>query len=472
MASRIPAGMAEWLIQEYWGDPEAFCREALLLDLDPNQRAICDLVRRSKRVAVASAKGCGKSTIAAALAIWYALTRAPTSLVVVCANTASQTTGVLWRYIAQLIDASALKSLFEVNNEAVRIRGGGQPVIRKQIFNEFRPDSSRGVHAEHLLYIIDEASGLPSQILREFEGTCTQDDNRMLLISNPSRPSGYFFDCFKANSGWDTLSIDGRDSKLTNQDHISHLIKKYGYESDFVRVQVRGLFPVAASNRIISPELLERWFAATPAPPSGLASVLGLDVGAGGDETVGVLRTGGRFEILFREQTADLQRLIDLVVGVARERHPACIYVDKTGVGAFVPGEIRKALGPRTRVFGIDFGDAPPAQGADVYNMRAYMYRRLADCLRMDSRASLEGARDGVRDAVEATECFHDERSGKIRLVPKAQIVEAIGHSPDVLDACALACAGTDDLMATSSGVLRSVRREHAMRDLQLNAKF
>ncbi|HGV5226829.1 TPA: terminase, partial [Escherichia coli] len=51
-----------------------------------------------------------------------------------------------------------------------------------------------GEHADHLLYIIDEASGVSDKAFSVITGALTGKDNRILLLSQPTRPSGYFYD--------------------------------------------------------------------------------------------------------------------------------------------------------------------------------------------------------------------------------------------------------------------------------------
>ena len=113
----------------------------------------------------------------------------------------------------------------------------------------------------------------------------------------------------------------------------------------------------------------------------------------------------------------------------------------------------------------VNFGDASPEE--DTYNMRAWIYRRLADLLRQHPEASFEGEREDLESQVDATETFQDERSGKTRLVPKKLISASIGHSPDLLDAVALTCAIQGPLCRSSS--IESEEAEDAEMDAILD---
>ncbi|MDW4789171.1 terminase, partial [Escherichia coli] len=40
----------------------------------------------------------------------------------------------------------------------------------------------------------DEASGISDKAIGVMTGALTEEDNRMLMLSQPTRPSGYFYD--------------------------------------------------------------------------------------------------------------------------------------------------------------------------------------------------------------------------------------------------------------------------------------
>jgi len=431
----------------YRNDPALFASEVIGLDFDQVQRKIADLMLQNDRVAVASARGCAKSTTAALMAVHFMVTR-PNALVGLTSNTAYQTSTVLWRYIRRLVAGSAIHDWLQVKEESITMSGRDELLATRIVWDPSRIEATSGLHSPHLLYILDEASLIPAALIQNLESSCTEKDNRMLLISNPTRPSGFFYDCFKDGSGWSTYQISGYESAFTNKDFLDSLVGKYGRDSDLCRVQVFGQFPRQASARMISPELLERWLRAAPTPGSGDA-VLGIDVGAGGDETVWVVRHGARIRHISSQRTEDLATICAETVRIVSECGVRWICVDSTGVGAFVPGELRNRLPGSVWVESVNFGDASPEE--DTYNMRAWIYRRLADLLRQHPEASFEGEREDLEAQVDATETFQDERSGKTRLVPKKLISASIGHSPDLLDAVALTCAIQGPLCRTSS---------------------
>lgn len=433
-------------ILRYRNDPVLFADEVCGMQLDPVQRHICEMVYRSKRSAVASARGCGKSTVAAFLAIHYMVTRAE-ALVGLTSNTASQTSSVLFRNIRSILSKSAIHDWLDVKEDEISPAGRKEILGKRIIWDEHRIESTSGYHSPHMLLILDEASLLPAKLITNLEMACTEEDNRMLLISNPTRPSGYFYDAFKDGSGWETYQVSGYDSAFTSKDFLDTVVARYGRDSDDCRMHVFGLFPRHAVARIISPELEERWLTAPPCMGSG-DGVLGIDIGAGGDETAWAFRHGAKIRHVLSRRTAELGDIVAETQRIVNETGAKVVCIDSTGVGAFVPGELAKML-RGVRIHSVNFGDASPEE--DTYNKRAWIYRRLSDLLRQHPEASLEGDRQDIELQIQATETIQDERSGKTRLIPKKLISASIGHSPDLLDAIALTCAEPGPLIRTTA---------------------
>ena len=432
-------------ILRYRDDPVLFASEICGMELDEVQRHICGMVYRSTRSAVASARGCGKSTVAAFLAIHYMVTRNE-ALVGLTSNTASQTEAVLFRNIRSILAKSAIHDWLDVKEDKITPAGRKEILGKRIIWDEKRIEATSGYHSPHMLLIFDEASLIPGALINSLKKGCTQKDNRMLLISNPTRTTGYFYDCFKDGSGWETYQVSGYDSAFTNKDFLDAEVAKYGKDSDDCRMHVFGLFPRHAVARIISPELEERWLSAPPCAGWG-DGVLGIDVGAGGDETAWVYRHGARIRHILSKRTTDMGDIVAETVRIVNETGVRVICVDSTGVGAFVPEELSKML-RNVRVRSVNFGE--PSPDPDTYNMRAWIYRRLADLLRQHPETSLEGDRQDLELQIEATETFQDERTGRTRLISKKQISASVGHSPDLLDAIALTCAEPGPLCRTS----------------------
>ena len=54
------------------------------------------------------------------------------------------------------------------------------------------PENMAGFHEEHILFVVDEASGISDEIFEAVEGALTTKDAKLLVCGNPTRNSGFF----------------------------------------------------------------------------------------------------------------------------------------------------------------------------------------------------------------------------------------------------------------------------------------
>lgn len=438
-------GAVDAFVRRYVDDPVRFADEICGIELDAPQLRLAETVCKRRRVACASAMGCGKSFVAALLAFWYLATRA-WSKVILTSVKQEQTATVLSPYLRRIISGSAISSWFDASAQSVKWAGAPEAGFALVwSWNVSNPEGARGQHAEEMLVIADEASGIDDAILSKLYGTLTGADNRILLISNPSRIGGFFADCFN-DPKWTCLHISNADSRWASKETARMYAARYGEESDEYRVNVLGLFPRETSSCIIGLDSIARFLERPAATErADFQAVLGLDVGAGGDWTVWALRTGTRFEVLRKDKTQDLHDLVRITSEICRQ-HPniALVNVDSTGVGVFVPGELRRVI--RAQVNSCNFGEVSPEP--DCANFRTWIYRRLGDAL-FDAPCFLVGGdKPLIRKELTLAE-FVIDKMGKKALVPKAKINSSLGCSPDEADALALTCAVRGDLFAS-----------------------
>jgi phage terminase large subunit len=86
----------KWPTDRWRRDPVLFAREALGIELWAKQIEIAESVRDNPLTSVKSGHRIGKSTVAAALALWFYATFFE-ARVVVTAPTSRQVEGILWR---------------------------------------------------------------------------------------------------------------------------------------------------------------------------------------------------------------------------------------------------------------------------------------------------------------------------------------------------------------------------------------
>lgn len=70
-----------------------------------------------------------------------------------------------------------------------------------------KPDALQGFHAEHVLYIIDEASGVEDKVFEPILGALSTEGSRLFMAGNPTRLTGFFFDSHHKTERSTTPSI-------------------------------------------------------------------------------------------------------------------------------------------------------------------------------------------------------------------------------------------------------------------------
>lgn len=308
-------------LREWRDDPVSFTREVFGVEPSPHQRQYLEAVASSNSVAVRSGHGVGKSASNSWLVAWFLLTRV-NSKVITTAPTKRQLFDILWAELRMWLRKARIKELTELLDVKVeRITVGGRPewfaraiAINVQATPEEQAETLAGYHAEHLLCIIDEASGVPDPVFKPIDGFMTQEDNKVCMTSNPTRDRGYFYEVFNNEAfsrDWTLLHFNSEDSLLVSPSYCEKMERKYGRFSNEYRVRVLGEFPLFTEERLIAyndirnatlPEAeLRLRFASSNHPV-----IWGVDPAQGGaDESVICIRRGS--VVLSFERTSGLK---------------------------------------------------------------------------------------------------------------------------------------------------------------------
>ena len=348
---------------KYANDPVLFLTEVLGMDPDDWQADTADDVQNEPKVAVKSGQGVGKTALEAGLAIWFLCCR-PYAKVLCTAPTMQQLYDVLWAEIAKWLQSAKVKDLLTWTKTKVYMNGDSERWFATAK-TATKPENMQGFHEDHMLIIVDEASGIADPIMEAILGTLTGPDNKLLLMGNPNRTEGVFFDAFgKDRDRWKTRTVSSRDSKRTSRDNIEMLERKYGRDSDVVRVRVDGLFPKGGINSFIPLEYAEGCTAPVHVPNSGMMHV-GVDVARfGDDKTVIAVRHGRRVDPLHKYTKQSTMETVGRVLEICREwitwwnaqhegildqyGNPATarcrVRIDDTGVGGGVTDRLREII--------------------------------------------------------------------------------------------------------------------------------
>lgn len=426
------------LIAEYRADPILYCRRVLRMEPTAQQQEYLNAIKEpGAHVAIRSGHGTGKSTALAASGLWFASTHKD-ALVPCTAPTAHQLQDVLWREYRRLIGCMNdwWREQFVVKNDSITLKGSTGMIVARTARPE-NPDALQGFHAQNILFIVEEGSGVVEAVFEVARGALSTPSARVALAGNPTRLSGYFHNAFHgARDTWARLQFSCLDSPLVDPSYPEEIAGEYGEDSDMYRVRVLGDFPKSGLFNLISLELVEAAMTKQMAMGSQdyAPKILGLDPAwLGADRSAAVLRQGMSARVLFTVRGADTVKLSQLVSRKAEELEPDAIFIDQTGVGAGVVDQLRRTRHP---VNGVAFSQTP-LEGERFANRRAEMWWRLREWL--EQGPSLERNND-LRDDLVAPEYFTTD-GGKIQLESKDSMRKRGIASPDLGDALALTFA-------------------------------
>lgn len=270
----------------YADNPVDFVEDIIRAKPDANQRAILNSVAQYPMTTVRSGHGIGKSAVESWAAIWFLSTR-PFPKIPCTAPTQHQLWDILWAEIAKWLRSNpALAQEIIWTKEKVFMKAYPEEwfaVAR----TASKPDALQGFHADHVLYIIDEASGVKDEIFEPVLGALSTKGAKLLMCGNPTKITGFFYDSHHKNRDiYNAIHVDGRDSSRVDQEFIDKIIEMFGEDSDVFRVRVSGEFPRALPDSFIAMEWAERASKADAPEIERVTRVdLGVDVARYGDDS-------------------------------------------------------------------------------------------------------------------------------------------------------------------------------------------
>ncbi len=422
----------------YRQDPEVFVREILKGEPTKQQIELLQAVAKpGAKVSVRSGHGTGKTTTMAWLVLWFLCTRK--NVKIPCtAPTQAQLRDVLWAEIAKWRERMPdwWREQVKVKNERVEIAGAekSQFAVARTAKPE-NPDALQGFHADQLLFIIDEASGVYNKIFEVARGALSTASARVVMCGNPTQTTGYFYESHhRSREEWERLHFSCLDSPLVDSVYPESMAREYGKESDVYRVRVLGEFPKAASNQLIPIDWIEEAMdrSLRPEQIAFAPKIIGVDVAPyGGDRSAIFLRQGLYSELLWQKVGVDDLTIGGIVANFAREKQVDGIFIDQ-GAGSGVGSALRHmgfspVLAP--------FGAAP--SNSRYLNKRAEMWDLMKQWIK---EGGVLPKLSDLKDDLIGPQYFYG-MTGKLQLERKEDMKKRGIASPDLADALALTFA-------------------------------
>lgn len=398
-------------IASYAHDPIGFAEDVLNLTLDIWQKRFLDAYLEHTKVAVRSSTGQGKD-FTASIAVLHFLVSFWKAYVPCTANSKEQLQTILWKQFSDLIgNSNGIDVVFKWEATSIKHREYGAEWLAfaktsaKKISSggERSAEGSAGHHADNMLVLMDEASGIDEEFWQAYEPTLTGPNNRIIAIGNPNRLSGSFYQIWfnpRVSGFWKRFTIAGKSSPkasafaaVGDEYHVSargnqsgnhdYLIAKWGHQHPMVQSKVYGVHPTASSNDTgFSFEEVKAAMVQGRLRPSDTDAVqIGVDVARfGDDDTAYAIRRGRKFrQIIERKQTTT--HIGDMIIDLI-DAEPDPIYgcplivIDESGVGGGVVDYVKqraRQLGIKLRMRAVSFGGAARNQKA-YRNIAAEMW--------------------------------------------------------------------------------------------------
>lgn len=444
-------------IQQLRDDPVLFVRSQLNAEPQAWQAEEMIKVRDNPRVAIASCNGAGKSTLLSWLLLWYLLTRYPTKIVAT-AGSANQLSDVLWAEVGawiQRLTNPIVKDAVSWTSHRVELLGAPNSFATARTSRREQPDALQGHHSPNMLFLLDEASGIPDPIFEVGQGSMSTEGAKTVMTGNPLRRQGYFYEAFGKNSSrWTTRHISAWDCDFVTQDFIDSVRDQWGERSAAYRARVLGQFPEEDEDVLIPATLIESAMTRIIEPSRDDLTVWGLDVARFGADRSALCKRRGRVVMekirIFRSM--DLMELTGHVVAewndTPEPRRPEAIYVDSIGLGAGVVDRLREMRLPAVAVNVAELSAVNPDK-----------YERLRDELWFRCRqwfesreCSLERDDELLYELTAPTYSFMS--NGRLRIEPKSDTRRRLGRSPDLADALILTFAGAGSIASGQANAL------------------
>lgn len=452
------------IAEKYRADPVQFAIDMLGITPDPGQAAILNDYRLAdpevadllgeeqvRGLSAKSGHGTGKSTTAAII-IWHNALCYLVQKTIVTAPTSSQLFDALYTEVSSLHArlSPELQSIFNIKKDEITHNASVDSLIIFRTARAETPEALAGKHSERIVIIVDEASGVPEPVYEALVGSMSGENAIQILIGNPTRLSGLFYDTHNKPSvmkEWKLHHLGPHNSPRMSKQYVKEIISRYGQESNAYRVRVLGEFPLTEAATYISRDLIASAIGRDIAVDRFVPVIWGLDPARFGDDRSVLAKRQGRVadEMPMVWRKLDTQQLAAAVKDewdlTAVQKRPLAIIVDSVGVGAGVADRLR-ALGLPVRDFNIS--ESKTINKKRFVDMRSYLFFKVKEWLSGQNVRLAEGLDSEDYDLVgELSTPTYDFQPGTDALIieNKRKIKSRGIASPDIADAFLLTFA-------------------------------
>lgn len=430
-------------------DPVQFVRDVFDAEPDEWQKDFLHGYNNHRRIASKACKGPGKTCVLS-WCCWHFLVCHVNAQIAATSITGDNLRDGLWKEMSLWQQKSPfLKAAFTWKAERIESNDHKETwwmsarKWSKSASAEQQANTLAGLHAENIMFVMDESGGIPDAVMAAAEAILANEggNKKILQCGNPTHLSGPLYRaCTKERSLWHVIEITGDPDHPKRSPRISKTwareqIMKYGRDNPWVLINVFGKFPPASMNSIIGPDEIYESMKRQVHPDSyrDFPKILGVDVALQGDDRTIIFPRQGC--VAFKPKVLRTPKPIEIASAVAHAWEKwgadAC-FIDNTG--GWGSGVISHLEDWNYDPMGVQF--AGKASDPQYVNKRAEMAWEAADWIR--GGGCLPYDEEFVEEATAIT-YFH--KKDQVQITEKAQIKEELGASPDKYDGLGLTFA-------------------------------
>jgi hypothetical protein len=419
--------------EEFHAEPDAWQHEAMMAIASPDV----------DRLAMKACKGPGKTTVLAWIILWFLATRRY-ARIGATSITEANIDANLWPEINKWMMLSAFyRRAFVWTKTAIVNRDEpGNWFCQKRSWPksanaEAQANALAGLHADHVMFVLDESGGIPQAVMVTAEAVLATEgsEGKLVQAGNPTHTTGPLYRaCTIDRHLWRIIRITGDPDDPKRSPRISvkwarEQIASYGRSNPWVMVNVLGEFPPASINALLGVEDVEAAMARHLREDvyTWAQKRLGVDVARFGDDRTVIFPRQGMAS--FRPVTMRAAKTTEIAARVmlASVKWGAeLILVDDTGHWGH--GVIDNLTTAGLPAIGINY--AGKALDPRFKNRRAEFYIKGSEAIK--NGAALPPIPELVPELTEQTYTF---LNGVFQLEEKDQIKARLGFSPDLADA-------------------------------------
>lgn len=445
----------------YRNDPVAFVHDCIKWRDDkgpaPYQSEVLAWLPEYKRVAVRGPHGLGKSATKAWAILWFALTRDGEDWKI-------PTTASAWRQLKHYLWPEVRKWAVRLDWEKI----GREPFDeRKELLTlslklntgeafamaSDKPETIEGAHADHILYVFDEAKTIPAATFDAAEGAFAgggedvPQEALAFVASTPGDPVGRFYDIHARKPGYEDWKVRHvtKDEAIAagriSANWAEQRKKQWGESSAVYQNRVEGEFASSADDGVIPLAWVElaneRWH---EIEEWGAFNQMGADIARSGeDKTVMAPRFDWAVKELRRYAKEDTMQTSGRISGFLAKNGGRAV-VDVIGIGAGVVDRLREMGFDVVAFNASERTDKKDSTGElGFVNKRSAGWWNLRELLDPDSGIPVALPPDDTLTGDLVAPKWKVMSGGRIQVESKDQIKKRIGRSTDDGDAVVMA---------------------------------